>query len=95
MPKTPKRLTKRQRQELVGKGPSGVSAAESKHIHCIACGRHINPTELTRRPATATRVTCKHGSRFAACLGCVAEAQTRLAEHDRTGQPPRIATAWH
>jgi hypothetical protein len=95
MPKSPKRLTKRQRQELVGKGPSGVPKAESNHIHCIACGRHIDPTELTSRPASATRLTCKHGSRFASCVGCVAEAQTRLDEHDRSGQPPRIANAWH
>jgi hypothetical protein len=95
MPKTPKRLTKRQRQELFGKGPSGAKKAESQHIHCIACGRHIDPTELTARPASATRLTCQHGSRFAACIGCVTEAQNRLDEHDRTGKPPRIADAWH
>lgn len=95
MPKTPKRLTKRQRQELFGKGPSGTPSAERKHIHCIACGRHINPAELTVRPATASFVTCKHGSRFAACIGCVEEAQSLLDEHDRSGQPPRIAEAWH
>ena len=95
MPKTPKRLTKRQRQELFGKGASGSPSAESKHIHCIACGRHIDPTELTARPASATRLTCKHGSRFVACIACTAEAQSRLDEHDRSGQPPRIAAAWH
>jgi hypothetical protein len=96
MPKTPKRLTKRQRQELVGKGPTGLpGASESRHIHCIACGRHIDPTEFTLRPATALRISCKHGSRFASCLSCVSEAQDRLEEHDRSGQPPRIANAWH
>jgi hypothetical protein len=95
MPNSPKRLTKRQRKELVGKGPSGSPAVESQHIHCIACGRHIDPIELTSRPASATRLTCKHGSRFASCTGCVAEAQSRLDEHDRSGQPPRIASAWH
>ena len=95
MHKSPKRLTKRQRQELVGKGPSGTPKGESQHIHCIACGRHIDPTELASRPATATRLTCQHGSRFAACVGCVVEAQSRLDEHDRTGQPPRIADFWH
>jgi len=95
MPKSAKRLTKRQRQELLGKGPSGIPSSESKHIHCVACGRHIDPTELSARPASATRLTCKHGSRFAACLGCVPEAQRRLDEHDSSGQPPRIATAWH
>jgi hypothetical protein len=25
----------------------------------------------------------------------VVEAQARLDEHDRSGQPPRIANAWH
>lgn len=95
MAKTPKRLTKRQRQELLGKGPSGTAKADNQHIHCIACGRHINPSELTSRPATATRLTCQHGSRFASCVACVPEAQSRLDEHDRTGQPPRIANAWH
>jgi hypothetical protein len=95
MPKSPKRLTKRQRQELVGKGPSGTPNADSQHIHCIACGRHLDATEFTVRPATATRLTCQHGSRFAACTGCVVEAQARLDEHDRSGQPPRIANAWH
>lgn len=95
MPKKAKRLTKRERQELFGKGPSGSANAESAHIHCIACGRHIDPTELTSRPASAVRLTCKHGSRFAACTSCAAEAQHRLDEHDRTGQPPRIANAWH
>jgi hypothetical protein len=95
MAKTPKRLTKRQRQELVGKGPSGAPKGDSQHIHCIACGRHLDPTEFTARPASASRLTCKHGSRFAACTGCVAEAQFRLDEHDRSGQPPRIANVWH
>ena len=95
MPKTPKRLTKRERKEQFGKGPSGTPNTEATHIHCIACGRHIDPTELTARPATATRLTCKHGSRFAACTSCVSEAQSRLDEHDRTGQPPRVTQAWH
>ncbi len=95
MPKKPKRLTKRERQGLFGKGPSGTPKTESQHIHCIACGRHIDPTELTARPASATRLTCQHGSRFAACISCVPEAQARLDEHDRTGTPPRIAQAWH
>jgi hypothetical protein len=95
MPKTPKRLTKRQRQELFGKGPSGTAKNASTHIHCIACGRHIEPGEFSARPASATRLTCQHGSQFAACVGCISEAQNRLDEHDRTGQPPRIAEAWH
>jgi hypothetical protein len=95
MPKTPKRLTKKQRQDLFGKGPSGKPSTENQHIHCIACGRHVNPAELSARPASATRLTCQHGSKFVACIGCVPEAQARLDEHDATGQPPRITQAWH
>lgn len=95
MPKTQKRLTKRERKEKFGKGPSGTPNADSTHIHCIACGRHLDPTELTSRPATAARLTCKHGSRFAACTSCIPEAQRRLDEHDSSGLPPRIAQAWH
>lgn len=95
MPKTPKRLTKRQRQEMFGKGPSGTPKNANTHIHCIACGRHIEPGEFSARPASATRLTCQHGSQFTACVGCIPEAQSRIDEHDRTGQPPRIAEAWH
>jgi hypothetical protein len=96
MPKTPKRLTRRERQEKFGKGPSGsTKPTESEHIHCIACGRHIEPGEFGMMPAKANWLTCEHGSRFAACALCVPEAQARLAEHDRTGQPPRVAAVWH
>jgi hypothetical protein len=95
MPKKEKRLTRKQRQEQFGKGPSGKPSAESKHIHCIACGRHLDAAEFTSRIPSAARLTCAHGSQFAACSGCVPEAQRRLDEHDRTGQPPRIASVWH
>jgi hypothetical protein len=96
MPKTPKRLTRRERQEKFGKGPAGKPpTAESKHIHCMACGRHIEPEEFTMTPLKASWVTCQHGSRFASCERCIPEAQARLNEHDRTGQPPRIAAVWH
>ena len=94
MPKREKRLTKRQRQELNGVGPSGAKA-ENKHIHCISCGRHLEPSELTAKPPTARWLSCQHGSRFASCVACTADAQARLDEHDRTGQAPRIAAVWH
>jgi len=95
MPKREKRLTKRERKEKLGKGPSGTPRAQQRHIHCIACGRHLDPAELTARFPTATWLTCQHGSRFAACVGCSGDAQLLLDEHDRTGQAPRIASAWH
>lgn len=96
MPKTPPRLTRKERQAKFGKGPSGTPAnKESEHIHCIACGRHLDAREFEGTPRAAEWLTCLHGSRFAACQPCVTEAQTRIDEHDRTGQPPRIAPMWH
>jgi hypothetical protein len=94
MPKREKRLTKRERKDKLGKGPSGTPNAQ-RHIHCIACGRHLDAAELTARFPSATWLTCQHGSRFAACVGCSDDAQLLLDEHDRTGQAPRIASAWH
>jgi hypothetical protein len=93
MPQKEKRLTKRQRKELFGKGPTGTP--KSKHIHCISCGRHLNEAEFTAIPPSTRWLTCQQGSRFAACVGCTADAQARLDEHDRTGQPPQVASAWH
>lgn len=97
--KREKTLTKKERKALQGKGPSGARGAgggQQQHIHCVACGRHIEPTELTgAADATAVVVTCQHGSQFAACLGCQVPAQKILDEHDRTGQPVKAAAAWH
>jgi hypothetical protein len=96
MPKTPKRLTKRQLKELNGKGPSGTpKASQERHIHCISCGRHLDPADFSGVTAKAQMLTCQHGSEFAACLACVPDAQARLDEHDRTGNPPNIAAIWH
>jgi hypothetical protein len=94
--KRPKTLTKRERKALApARAPQqGSAAKQGQHIHCIACGRHIEPSEFNA-PATATRVTCQHRSTFAACVGCVDTAKALLAEHDRTGQPVRTASAWH
>jgi hypothetical protein len=98
MPKKKKRLTKRERKALFGKGPSGSNPNQdghAQHIHCIACGRHVDPGELSATPPTATVLTCEHGSQFASCTGCVDESQRRIDEHDRTGKPPQVAQAWH
>jgi hypothetical protein len=51
--KREKKLTKRERKAEKGPGPSGQK--ETGHIHCVACGRHINPSEFNA-PATAARV---------------------------------------
>ncbi len=92
--KTPKRLTKKQRKATTGAGPSGHDHAGG-HIHCVACGVHLDPAQFSASPAAARWLTCQHGSRFASCTGCVREAQARLDEHDRTGTAVATAAAWH
>ena len=91
--KREKKLTKRERKAARGVGPSGQSNTP-EHIHCVACGRHIDPAEFNE-PATATGVFCQHKSRFASCVGCVDRTKELLAEHDRTGQGVKMAAAWH
>lgn len=94
--KREKQLTKRDRKALKGPGPAGTggAAGTGEHIHCVACGRHIDPSELTAG-GTATRVICQHRSAFASCVSCVHKTREILAEHDRTGQPVKAAGAWH
>lgn len=94
--KREKKLTKRERKAILGKGPAAApkAGANGGHIHCIACGRHIEPVEF-ESPESATIVQCAHGSTFPACLGCQIPAQKLLDEHDRTGQPVKVAAAWH
>lgn len=89
--KTPKRLTKRQRKALEGKGSSGAP----EHVHCVACGAHLHEHQFTGRPSTARWVKCQHGSRYGCCEGCVDETRRRLEEHDRTGNAVQTASAWH
>lgn len=90
--KRAKRLTKKERKALAG---GGAHHHEHEHIHCTACGRHLDPGEFSSTPATASWVSCAHGSTFASCVGCVAETQARLDEHDRTGHPVEMEHAWH
>jgi len=91
--KREKTLTKRERKAARGAGPSGTPK-QASHIHCVACGRHVDPSEFNA-PATAVRVSCQHKSQFPSCTGCVERTRELLAEHDRTGQPVRTAAAWH
>jgi len=86
-----KRLTKRERKGL-SPGPSGQQQA---HIHCIACGRHLDPEEFSAAPPTALSLVCEHQSRFPACADCEVAARRLIAEHDRTGKPVAQAAAWH
>jgi hypothetical protein len=86
-----KRLTKRERK---AQNP-GTHQHQAQHIHCISCGRHIDPEEFEAVPPTGIVITCQHGSQFPSCLACEMDSRSRVAEHDRTGQPPRVAGAWH
>jgi hypothetical protein len=92
---TPKKLTKRERKALSGPGPSGGGGHEHQHIHCVACGAHLDDVQFRASPPSAKWIACQHGSRFATCTGCVANAQQLLDEHDRTGKPVDAAPAFH
>ncbi|HTM45339.1 MAG TPA: hypothetical protein VL137_10315 [Polyangiaceae bacterium] len=72
-----------------------VTTHENTHIHCIACGRHLNPNEFSASPASAKFLTCQHGSTFATCTGCTLRSQQLIDEHDRSNQPVKSAAAWH
>jgi hypothetical protein len=88
-----KRLTKRERKEQT---PSRhTHAHDGQHIHCIACGRHLDPEGFDKAPPEALFVRCQHGSEFPCCVGCEVEARHRLAEHDQSGKPVKVAQAWH
>ena len=86
-----KRLTKRERKEQ-SPGPRPQTNA---HIHCIACGRHLDPQEFGAAPPTAKYLICDHQARFPACADCDVVARAVIAEHDRTGKPIQQAAAWH
>jgi hypothetical protein len=86
-----KRLTKRERKDLT---PS-TSPQQAAHIHCIACGRHLEPEEFTTLRPTASYLVCDHQSRFPACVSCEPAARRLIAEHDRTGKPVAQTQAWH
>lgn len=92
--KRQKRLSKRERKAL---DPTHVPGGRggAQHIHCVSCGRHIEPGEFQASPASATYLVCDHGSRFPSCVGCMQDAQARVDAHDKSGQPVRTASAWH
>jgi len=93
MKRKPK-LTKREKKALAPERPAAPAGHQHQHIHCIACGRHLDESEF-EAPATATIITCDHGSNFPACVRCMSQATALVAEHDRTNQPVRVTQAWH
>ncbi|HVH41051.1 MAG TPA: hypothetical protein VM925_01870 [Labilithrix sp.] len=95
MKRQPK-LTKRERKALAPARPQGGNGADHQHqhIHCITCGKHLDEADF-EAPATATIITCDHGSNFPSCVKCMAQSMAAVKEHDRTNQPVKMATAWH
>jgi hypothetical protein len=94
MKRKPK-LTKRERKALEPARPAPAQAQhQHQHIHCIACGKHLEPTDF-EPPASATIITCDHGSNFPSCVRCMPQAMALVKEHDRTNQPVKTASAWH
>jgi len=89
--KREKRLTKREKKEQSG----GGHTHDNTHIHCIACGRHINPGEFSQVPPGAIVITCDHKSQFPSCANCEVTSRYLVAEHDRTGKPVNSAAAYH
>lgn len=87
-----KRLTKREQKALT---PGMAGQQQSAHIHCIACGRHLEAEEFSAIPPTAEQLVCEHQSRFPACTDCDVPARRLIADHDRTGKPIAQAAAWH
>ncbi len=96
--KREKRLTKKERKAEAG-GPRPAQLPgdghQHHHIHCTACGLHLDEENFEGSPAKAEWVACQHGSTFASCTEHVEKTKVMLAEHDRTGQPVRAASAWH
>jgi len=89
--KREKRLTKREKKEQNG----GAKQPENAHIHCIACGRHLDPAEFDASPPSALLITCDHRSQFPSCTACEVTSRYLVAEHDKTGKPVNTAAAYH
>ena len=94
MTKRAKQLTKRERKAIAGGPRPANPKAETQHIHCIACGRHLDPSQFDV-PISAKVLRCEHGGSFPSCVACEARSIELIAEHDRTDQPVRTASAWH
>ena len=90
-----KRLTKREQKALKAPRPGATGHDHAEHIHCIACGRHLDAAEFDAKPASAQLLRCLHGSQFPSCVACADRSRVLLATHDRTNKPVAPAAAWH
>jgi hypothetical protein len=92
--KREKRLTRRERKDQDPTRADRLKRAQP-HIHCVACGRHMESEEFGGTSPRAVYLTCDHGSQFPSCTECQVTARYLIAEHDRTGNPIAKAGAWH
>ena len=86
-------LTRRERKAQA-RARAATPGHDHKHIHCIACGKHLDEADF-EPPATATIITCDHGSNFPSCVKCMPQSMELVKEHDRTNQPVKVKAAWH
>ncbi|NUP08522.1 MAG: hypothetical protein HOW73_20935 [Polyangiaceae bacterium] len=93
--KREKRLTKRERKALSPQPAQPQGHHHHGHIHCTACGKHLDEEMFDGNPAEAVFLQCDHKSEFPSCAACADRTREILAEHDRTGQPVKHAAAWH
>lgn len=95
--KREKRLTKRERKAISPgpKPPVPQQGGHHHHIHCTACGKHLDEDMFEGDAPSATWMRCDHNSEFASCTACAEKTRLLLAEHDATGQPVKQASAWH
>lgn len=101
--KREKRLTKRETKALTraatpasraAAGTGGGGHDHAKHIHCIACGKHLDP-DMFGEANGAAFTRCDHGSDFPHCVACATQAKALIVEHDLSGKPVKTASAWH
>jgi hypothetical protein len=97
--KRTKKLTKRERKAREAMNRPAGAAVQPQghahgHIHCIACGKHLDP-DAFGEPGGPAFYRCQHGSEFAHCAEHEAQAKALVDEHDRTGAPVQQVAAWH
>ncbi|MDB4977755.1 MAG: hypothetical protein JWN48_6096 [Myxococcaceae bacterium] len=101
--KREKRTTKKERKAAAGgvvARPAARGAAPAQrahdhtHIHCVACGKHLDPSSFGE-PGGPAFYRCQHGSDFAHCAEHEVLAKQLVDEHDRTGKPVKSVAAWH
>ncbi len=96
--KREKRVTKKERKALdraAGNVPASAAGGhQHQHIHCIACGKHLDPSSFGEAGGPEF-YRCQHGSDFPHCAEHAVQAKSMVDEHDRTGKPVQQAAAWH